>query len=307
MKKFDLAIKPLLRWFIFGLTLFFLIKTFKDNWQEVSNININQQNWFWLGIALLTTLLAHIWSGLVWIKILHRFGNSAALGWSLKVYLTTNIAKYLPGNVWHFGGRIRAVTQKGDSLAVATLSVMLEPLLMAAAALIIAVISNSFGLIDTSSNRFLIVIQTGVLLAVLIGVHPRIINPIIVRLSRSKTKTTTVAKLSSYPLLPLLGEIGFLVWRGSGFIFTLMAITSITWTQIPPLIGAFSWAWLLGLVVPGAPGGLGIFEATAVALLDSSQFPQAQILATVAIFRLISILAEAIAAAAVTTIKTKLI
>jgi uncharacterized membrane protein YbhN (UPF0104 family) len=34
------------------------------------------------------------------------------------------------------------------------------------------------------------------------------------------------------------------------------------------LLGAFSLAWLLGLVVPGAPGGLGVFEATAIALLQ---------------------------------------
>jgi uncharacterized membrane protein YbhN (UPF0104 family) len=176
---------------------------------------------------------------------------------------------------------------------------------MAAAALIIAIVSNNFGLINTSNNNFFIFLQLTVLVTVLAGVHPRIINPIIVKLSKSKTQTNTVAKLSSYPWLPLLGEMGFLVWRGSGFIFTLMAITTVTWTQIPLLISAFSWSWLLGLVVPGAPGGMGVFEASAIALLDSSQFSEAQILATVAIFRLISILAEAIAAAAATKIPTK--
>jgi uncharacterized membrane protein YbhN (UPF0104 family) len=52
----------------------------------------------------------------------------------------------------------------------------------------------------------------------------------------------------------------------------------------------------LGLVVPGAPGGLGIFEATAIAALNPTEFPPGLVLAIVAVYRLISVLAEAIAA-----------
>jgi len=48
----------------------------------------------------------------------------------VQIYLQTNIAKYLPGNVWHYG-RISAV-KAGVSGSAATLSVLLEPLLMAA-------------------------------------------------------------------------------------------------------------------------------------------------------------------------------
>ncbi|MDJ0575294.1 MAG: UPF0104 family protein, partial [Xenococcaceae cyanobacterium MO_234.B1] len=80
------------------------------------------------------------------------------------------------------------------------------------------------------------------------------------------------------------------------FIFAFMVLQSITFSQIPSVISAFSIAWLLGLIVPGAPGGVGVFEATAIALLDESQFPPANVLIVVALYRVISILAEAIAA-----------
>ncbi|HEY9835855.1 MAG TPA: hypothetical protein V6D27_03100, partial [Vampirovibrionales bacterium] len=106
----------------------------------------------------------------------------------------------------------------------------------------------------------------------------------------------TAAKLTRYPLLPLLGELGFLLLRGAGFILTVQAMTPVQPGQLPPLMGAFSFAWLLGLVVPGAPGGLGIFEATAIALLDQ-KFSPAAILGAVAFYRLISVVAEASAAA----------
>ncbi|MGH2414344.1 MAG: UPF0104 family protein, partial [Microcystaceae cyanobacterium] len=84
--------------------------------------------------------------------------------------------------------------------------------------------------------------------------------------------------------------------RSSGFLLTWIALTPVHFNQILPLFSAFSFAWLLGLIVPGAPGGIGVFEATAIALLDKQHFPTSIILSTVALFRVISILAEIIAA-----------
>lgn len=62
------------------------------------------------------------------------------------------------------------------------------------------------------------------------------------------------------------------------------------------VLSAFSFAWLLGLVLPGAPGGIGIFEATAIALLQNN-FPPGILLGAIAFYRLISLAAEAIGGA----------
>ena len=214
------------------------------------------------------------------------------------VYLTTNIAKYLPGNVWHFYGRISAVSKSSGSLGAATLTVLLEPLLMAAAALLIALLSTNMGWLSTDFNLSIWGLQIACLITVLVGIHPHILNPLMHWLSQGKDNAQAANKVNlyNYPFLPLLGEIGFLILRGTGFLLTLMAFAPILPQQVPQLISAFSFAWLLGLVVPGAPGGMGIFEATTIALLDNSQFSPAIILTTVACFRVVSILAEAIAA-----------
>jgi uncharacterized membrane protein YbhN (UPF0104 family) len=97
--------------------------------------------------------------------------------------------------------------------------------------------------------------------------------------------------LKRYPLVPLLGEVGFLVLRSAGFVFTFLAISSVLPGQLPLLLSAFSLAWLLGLVVPGAPGGIGVFEATAIALLGQTYSP-GLLLSVVALYRLVSVLAE---------------
>ncbi|MEA5511911.1 lysylphosphatidylglycerol synthase domain-containing protein [Crocosphaera sp. UHCC 0190] len=292
-------IKAYVKWIIVGFTLFFIIITFKKHWQSVTEISLNYQGWLFLFLALIITLIAHIWSAWVWLWILKLFKQSFSNQWGLKVYLITNIYKYLPGNVGHFYGRISAISQQGGSVTVASLSVLLEPLLMAAAALLIALSSHSLGLIKTTNNLGILWLQGLALISVLIGIHPLILNRVIgffQKLNSKKNLKNSSVYLDRYPGNILLGELGFVLLRGLGFILVFMAFMPVTMSQIPILLSAFSFAWLLGLIIPGAPGGMGVFEATIIALFQSSNLPISIVLSAIAIFRIISILAELIGA-----------
>lgn len=296
-------IKKILRWLILGTTIFFVIKAFKDNWQEIVNIRIDGVGWTILAIATGVTLLAHIFAGWIWTWVLQELNQSAPSSQFIQVYLKTNIAKYLPGNVWHYYGRIMGAKNAGIATGVASLSVLLEPLLMAAAALIIVLFGSQYLI---TNNLLIFIGQFLGLIAVLSVIHPLSLNPIIQFLHKLKLKksytnrnTNTVPNspinLKRYPLKPLLGELGFLGLRGSGFILTLYALTPLHFHQIPLLLAAFSFAWLLGLIVPGAPGGLGVFEATAIAMLQY-RFPSAVVVSAIGLYRLVSIFAEIAAA-----------
>ena len=295
-------LKPYLLWVILGGTVFFIASAIHQNWQEVAAIRISATGYLNLAIALLITLLAHIWSGWVWSWILRELNQPATGLWSIKVYLITNLAKYLPGNVWHFYGRVIAAKKAGFSVEAATLSVLLEPLLMAAAALAIAL---------TTGSRTNGITQLLCLSAVLIAIHPRFLNPLLQLASRLKGKSQDAqavqnqqpVQIRRYPLLPLLGEAGFVALRGLGFFLTLSALSPIAPAQIPLVFSAFSFAWVLGLVVPGAPGGIGVFEATAIALLNS-QIPTGTIIGGVALYRIISIFAE-VSGAGLARVKTR--
>jgi|AGSF01.1.fsa_nt_gi Predicted integral membrane protein len=286
-------VKPYLRWMILGGTLFFLAANFRKHWQEISEIDITSTGWTYLGLALIVTLSAHVWSAFVWLIIVKEFKQPIRPRWGLRLYLITNIAKYLPGNIWHFYGRIVALKDSGIALEAAALSVLLEPLMMAGAALGVALISYH-------SPYF--IIQIIGLIALGIGIHPRILNPILRYLETSKFKKelSDIPKEASfqldyYPVKPLLGGVGFILLRWSGFMLILLALTPLNFEQIPVLLGAYSFAWLLGLLIPGAPGGLGVFEATALALL-SNQFAPAILLGAIAFYRLVSIVAETLGA-----------
>ena len=294
--------KKIVRWLILGGTLFFLLKALKDNWLGVSAIRISATGWLILVAATFITLLAHIWAGWIWSWVLKELNQSVSAIEFIQVYLKTNIAKYLPGNIWHYYGRIMAAKNANIPTNMATLSVLLEPLLMLAAALIIIVLFGS-ELVVNNLKFNLVILQFLSLIIVLSILHPRFLNPAIKLLDRWKNKKSNGENqlinsfiIKRYPVKPLLGELVFLGLRAAGFILTMLALTSLTWAQIPFLVGVFSCAWVLGLVVPGAPGGLGVFETTAMLLLQY-HFPAALVISAIALYRLISILAETVGAA----------
>ncbi|MGD1852328.1 MAG: UPF0104 family protein, partial [Cyanophyceae cyanobacterium] len=198
---------------------------------------------------------------------------------------------------WHFYGRIRAAHQWGMPWAGAAAPVILEPLLMAAAALLLGTVAAPQG------NWW---VQGAIAAAVLIGVHPKFLNPLLKKLGRSKLKSSastdsdktsvppqlTTAGMKRYPTLPFLGEGGFLLLRGAGFLCVVAAFDANALIHWPQLLSGFGLSWLVGLVVPGAPGGVGVFEATALGLLGKLVSPGA-LLAGVACYRLVSVIAEA--------------
>ena len=299
MKAIFSIIKLYLRWLILGGTLLFVAKTFKDNWEQVREIRIDERDWVFLVIALMITMFAHLWSGWVWFWILKMLRQSIAISKALSIYLISNIAKYLPGNVGHFYLRITTIAKAGCPLKIATISVLLEPILMAEAALLLGIFGSGIGWIKTAFNGWKYSILITISITILGLIHPAILNPIMQLLSRLKSGTlqSETIYLEQYPWFPLFGEMGFLLLRGTAFLIVWLAISSIDLREIPILLSAFSFAWLMGLIVPGAPGGMGVFEATTITLLDRQEFPAGIILATTAIYRVISILAEAIAAA----------
>ncbi len=292
------GLKPYLQVVILVATLVFLGKTLQAHAQEVTALRIDGLGWAYVAIALGITLLAHVWTGWVWGWILQELAQPVKGRWAVQTYLKTNIAKYLPSNLLHLYGRTRAATTAGVSLRAAVLSVLLEQFLLTAAALITALVCTTW---QAWAGQLL------GLATVLTALHPRVLNPVIQRLSQfrpQRQKSTQVEpetlSIQAYPLRPLLGELGFLGLRSSGFVLTFIALTPITSQALPVLVGAFSIGWLLGFITPGAPGGLGVFEVTVIELLKASPASQnlspGLVLSALALYRLVSTLAEALGA-----------
>ncbi|NJL99816.1 MAG: UPF0104 family protein [Synechococcaceae cyanobacterium SM2_3_2] len=298
----SLPLQPLALGILWGAILYFLTRTVLHHQESLRQVDLSQQ-WGSLLGALGLTLAAHLWGGWVWGWILTLCGavtNEATAQlpmsclWSLRVYLQTNVAKYLPGNVWHFVGRVRAGQQHGIPVGVGILSVVLEAALMAVAALSLGILYRGQLL--------------GAVLGLLWLLRPQLLNRLLRRVAGSKQRIfgaqrdpalapgeISYPRLWAFPWGSLLGEGLFVLLRGMGFLVIVMGLTPLPVGQMPLVLGAFSLAWGAGLVVPGSPGGLGVFESGVIVLLAGA-VPTGSLVAAAGVYRLISVVAELVGA-----------
>lgn len=348
-----MKLKTFLRWAILACTAVFIGREIAQHGQAVLALSLTTRSFQLLGLAGLVTLAAHLWAGWVWHWLLQLWQQPGRGRWAMRVYMHTNLQKYLPGNIWHFYGRLRAVQAVGGSWSGAAASVIAEPLLMAVAAVGIGAVASAlaygqwqrqgltFAMYQVAGGWLWLLGLFGLWAIALTLLHPRFLNPrlrqmsglklgkLMARLRQPSNRPKTVdmlvtegpegavasvaqssvsvdetavdgqvLRLNGYPVKPLLGEMGFVLVRSLGFILTVMALAPVKLVALPTLVAAFSLAWVMGLIVPGAPGGIGVFETVAIALLNGL-FSPAIILGSVACYRLVSTLAEVAGAAGI--------
>jgi glycosyltransferase 2 family protein len=282
MKRF---LRWLMRWGILMAAAIFLTKTLLVNWQEVSKLHLQPQAWIYVSVAIAIAVCAQLWSALVWGLILELLRHPVPKRWAIITLLKNAPAKYLPGSIWHLYGRVRAAQRRGIGLEFATLSVMLEPLFIMAGGLGLALWHGS------ASNLLILALSI-----ILLVVHPFFLNRLWQFWRTAQGKESTGGALRRYPSSVLFGALAFMVLRSVTFICIVLAFTPINWNMLKPLMSGFSFAWLLSLIIP-SPGGLGVFESSALQVLNGSLSPSL-LLGCVTVYRLVTIVAELIGAGA---------
>ena len=112
------------------------------------------------------------------------------------------------------------------------------------------------------------------------------------RLANSKDQfEKRINIISFFPTRALLLEIGFVLSKFIGFYICLNTFYTSNTLNIIFLLVIFSLSWSLGLVVPTAPGGVGVFEACLLFFVGKN-IPQNIILVSLIYFRVISTSAD---------------
>ena len=97
--------------------------------------------------------------------------------------------------------------------------------------------------------------------------------------------------ISFFPTKALFLEIGFVLSKFIGFYICLNTFYANNTLNIIFLLVIFSLSWSVGLVVPAAPGGVGVFEACLLLFVGKS-IPQNIIIISLVYFRVISTSAD---------------
>ena len=281
------------------VSLGFVLAALLQNGRQLIQYRPDTQGLFWLTLGVGLSLLSLVVNGLSWAVILRWLGLRPRLEALVRLYLATNMGKFLPGGVWHLASRVQALRlghaalPNRTSTPLALMAVLLDPLLAAAAALALVPLGG---------------LEHGIALLALVpllALWPRWLNPLLQRLERQRARQLGLEealdqdlagslRLRSYPWAPLLGQWAFVLMRFAGFACCVLAFDlqhALDWWR---WLSAFALAWTVGLVVPGAPGGLGVFESVLLLRLGAA-LPDPALLAVALGYRLVVTTADLLA------------
>jgi uncharacterized membrane protein YbhN (UPF0104 family) len=294
-------------WFTLA-SLGFVMAALVGNARPLLQLGLDPQGWLWLVLGVGFSLLSVVANGLAWTVLLRWLGLRPRWEASVTHFMTTNLRKFLPGGIWHLAARVQALrrgtggVELPQSAARSLLVVVLEPLLAAIAALALVGLGGWQGGLGLAA-----LLPLGLL-------NPRWLEPLLARLERRKARdlagelggeladpetaalaaAATEPPLPGYPWPPLLAQLAFVLLRFAGFACCVWAFDlqlSLPWTT---WLSGFALAWTVGLVVPGAPGGLGVFEAVLLLRLGGG-LAAAPLLAVALSYRMVATLGDVLA------------
>jgi glycosyltransferase 2 family protein len=229
-------------------------------------------------------LLAFGW----WLIIHSRTRCERPIRWETAwpIYGKTQIAKYIPGNIFHFAGRHVLASKEGvpHSLLVAAATLEILMLLLAATLISLLAVENLLGAIHYIGIR-------APVLAAGVGFLAGIVAVLYLSQRFSIRKMLTGVRWR----LLFGAQMSYLLFLliSSELFFSLVTLEtgseSIVHWQL--ITGSYAFAWGIGFAVPGAPAGLGLREAVLVGIL-SGVLPENSVLVSAVLFRLVTTLGD---------------
>ena len=199
------------------------------------------------GLTVIYTA-ANFLLALAWKALLQHFEIAVNFAWVIKTYGVSQLAKYVPGNIFHLAGRQAIGQAAGLSAWPLAKSAVWELGLISVTGAMFGVLVLPY-FVSWVSNLMAIIAFVCVLITVAMGLR-KFVGP-------------RAACAAGWYVIFL---------TASGFVFVgLLALVKedgiITLLQVLPFCGAFVAAWLVGLVTPGAPAGIGVRELVLMVLL----------------------------------------
>ena len=241
--------------------------------------------------ALSNFILAFAWRSI--LEFLHK--KSLPFGEILKIYMKTFIARYIPGNIFHFVGRQLLGNKLGINHAVLALSSVLESfilLIVGSIFILTGFFQNFFNIsifnrLYINNKTLLFLLVGGCFIAVIYFIYKKHLREIFGLFSMRRVGFLAILCVFYSLFLFINGAILFCI-------FSFVLETDLKIGALPIIVCANVFAWMGGFITPGAPGGLGVREALLTMLLPNIM-PATVIIAGVLIFRLITLFGEILA------------
>ena len=231
-----------------GIT--FVLVRLRSYQTEIDISMFNWTTWTVVSMMVLGYGLSNLMLAFAWRNLLEHFGALVTAHCAVWVYGVSQIAKYVPGNIFHLVGRQALGAAAGLPHWPLAKSAIWELGLIAAMGAIFGLLLLPIFTGYVSFTAAPVFFIGAVILAVLI-------------LGRVFSQAIAAASL---------WYAGFFLLSGILFVGLVELHTepgAIDITDWLLLIGAYVVAWLAGFVTPGAPAGIGVRELVLLFLLQS--------------------------------------
>jgi uncharacterized membrane protein YbhN (UPF0104 family) len=256
---------------IFGFL--FLLKRINLYCNQINFNTLKEMDYYILILFIAIYCISNFLLVKGWQYLLFNFGSTPSFSLAFKIYGTSQLGKYIPGNIFQFAGRQTIAVKNGIKSSVSLKSIGWE-----------------LGLLALSGSVFVILIMPlyfktfSALLSVLVFILFLFILFRGLFYFNNLFYLTTIVYLVFLTISSLL-FVGVLNMLNPRYDF-------LNW-EIFFVIGSFVVAWLVGFVTPGAPAGVGVREFVLFFLLKNN-FSESDILAALIFSRVISIIGDLI-------------
>lgn len=252
----------------------------------------------WLALSFALTVCYMAAGGIAWWLVLRTLGGALPLAEGVRIFFISSLVRYLPGRIWYTVTRVYMCDQVGVPTAVASVSLVVEILLVLASGALVSALALPLILADYGPPALMLGAAT--LIGGLVALHPRILLPAMVLFSRLIRRPLHGVPPLRYRSVLGLVLVYIVCWlfASAGMWALLRALTPLDAETLPTVAAAYAVSFLLGFVNPVMPAGLGVREG-ALALLLGWVVPLPLAAALAVLFRVWVTLGEAVLVAIV--------
>lgn len=261
-----------LKFLLLLLIVFCFTSYLYENWTKIDEFKY-ETNWFYLSTSVLSLLATLFILPVSLRNIVGLFKYDISLKKISIILFYSQFAKYLPGGIWGYVGRVYLYKKEGMNALDASKSVFLETLLVLLSggfvSLFFLCFSDSHLLVEYIGGKYLQPVGIGVFAILLITMHPKILNYFMGFIPDRFKKGEL---WFDYKYLHLIKPLSYLVvfWLGMGVSFWLLikSFIHIEPGLLPITTSAFVLSWIIGMLVFFTPSGLGAREVSLIVLLN---------------------------------------
>lgn len=231
------------------------------SWSQVSSFDWQLRPLPLVGSAV-CFIVYYALGALLWWLILRSFGLPGTVTQAAAVWGKSILARYLPGTVFMFAGRLWMSVRQGLAPEPVSAAMIYEQVLVVGGALLAAALLFPFWEYERTVTAWSLL---GVPL-VLIGLHPRVFGPLAgwgLRLLHRRP----LERVMGFGTVCLLLGYTVVVWLigGLGSWLAAAAVTSVSAAALPVITVAFALAFVAGMVAFLVPSGIGVREGVLAA------------------------------------------